>query len=43
MYVEKMSEKKSDEYFTSLCNMAEMLEEELAEITTVREYCKRCE
>ncbi len=39
-----MSENDSEDYFSSLCNMAENLEEELAEIyNDIREYCGRCE
>lgn len=38
-----MGEDAGQEYFASLCDMAQMLEEELAEISPIREYCSRCE
>lgn len=37
-----MSQSNPDDHFSSLCNMAECLEKELAEINTVRDYCGRC-
>ena len=38
-----MGEDAGQDYFASLCTMAESLEEELAELMPIRDYCQRCE
>jgi len=38
-----MGEDAGQDYFASLCTMAESLGEELAELMPIRDYCQRCE